>query len=155
MAMAYALSSAVAAAHPHRVIYVEDSPADLDLVEEAVRVSALPVALERLADGVTALDRVRAEPPDLLLLDLRLPAPDGCEVVRRIRADEDPAVRRTPIVLVSASSSPEDVGDGYDAGANCYLVKPTSFRAFSDAIASTLRLWLEVVAAPPRARATL
>jgi chemotaxis family two-component system response regulator Rcp1 len=133
-----------------RVLYVEDSPADRALVQEALRTTDLRVTLEPVGDGEAALERIRAAPPDLVLLDLRLPRLDGVEVVQRIRADDDPEVRRTPVVLLSASTAPADIGRAYDCGANGFLTKPMGFQEFSTAIASVISLWLEVLTGPPR-----
>jgi two-component system response regulator len=133
-----------------RIVYVEDSPADRALVQEALRSTGLGVTLEPVGDGEEALERIRAAPPDLVLLDLRLPRLDGVEVVQRIRADDDAVVRRTPVILLSASTAPADVGRAYDCGANGFLAKPIGFQAFSEAIASVISLWCEVLTGPPR-----
>jgi two-component system, chemotaxis family, response regulator Rcp1 len=138
------------AATGRRVLYVEDSPADLALVEEALRTAGIAVALERVGDGEAALERARAAPPDLMLVDLRLPRLDGIEVVTALRADPEPRVRRTPVVILSTSALPSDVGRAYDAGVNCFLDKPLGFEEFTRAIAAVMTLWLEVVTAPPQ-----
>src|SRR3954452_11140904 len=138
------------AAAGRRVLYVEDSPADRALVQEALRSTGLGVTLEPVGDGEAALERIRAEPPDLVLLALRLPRLDGVEVVQRIRADDDPVVRRSPGVFLSASTAPADVGRAYDCGANGFLAKPMGFEAFSSAIASVISLWCELLTGPPR-----
>jgi two-component system, chemotaxis family, response regulator Rcp1 len=138
------------AATDRRVLYVEDSPADLALVEEALRTAGIAVALERVGDGEAALERARAAPPDLMLVDLRLPRLDGIGVVAALRADPEPRVRRTPVVILSTSALPSDVGRAYDAGANCFLDKPLGFEEFTRAIAAVMTMWLEVVTAPPR-----
>ncbi|HEY2638194.1 MAG TPA: response regulator, partial [Solirubrobacteraceae bacterium] len=129
-----------ARADGRRVLYVEDSPADLALVEEVLRTGGIPVALERVGDGEDALTRIRESPPDLVLLDLRLPRLDGVSVVERLRADPRASVRRTPVVVLSSSAEPDDIGRAYDAGANCFLDKPIGFEAFSRAVAAIVSL---------------
>ena len=75
--------------------------------------------VEAAADGTTALELARDNPPDLVLLDLMLPGIDGLEVCRRLRAVSD-----VPILMLTAKEAIEDRVAGLDAGADDYLVKP-------------------------------
>ena len=75
--------------------------------------------MEAAADGTTALEIARDNPPDLVLLDLMLPGMDGLEVCRRLRAVSD-----VPILMLTAKEAIEDRVAGLDAGADDYLAKP-------------------------------
>jgi len=73
-------------------------------------------------DGLDAIDKARAEKPDLILLDIMMPLIDGFEVCRKLKADKDTA--GIPIVMISAASQTESKKKGLEAGASDYIVKP-------------------------------
>ncbi|MEU0554112.1 response regulator [Dactylosporangium sp. NPDC006015] len=73
-------------------------------------------------DGARTLAEVRAELPDLLLLDLVMPRLNGLDVCRALRAD--PATAGVPILMLSAYAMPADLQAGLDAGADDYMMKP-------------------------------
>jgi len=103
------------------VLYIEDNPANQELVRQLMR-RRPGVRLLCAALGGDGLDVARAEVPDLILLDLQLPDMDGLEVARRLRADGD--TRSIPIVAVSAHCAPGDVERGLAEGLDGYLTKP-------------------------------
>ena len=91
---------------PHAVLYVEDNPSNVRLVEQILRrqpAVRLTVALR----GLEALDIARNDPPDLVLLDLHLPDLPGEEVLRMLR--RDPRTESVPVVVVSADATPGQV----------------------------------------------
>ncbi|MCL5270726.1 MAG: response regulator [bacterium] len=73
-------------------------------------------------DGLDAIDQVRKEKPDVILLDIMMPIIDGFEVCKKLKAD--PATAKIPIIMLSAASHSESVQRGLDVGAVDYLVKP-------------------------------
>jgi DNA-binding response OmpR family regulator len=89
------------------------------------------------ADGATGLRLVRAEGPDLLVLDLMLPGVDGLEVCRRVR--RDPATRRLPIIMLTARGDEVDRVVGLELGADDYVVKPFSPRELVARVQAVLR----------------
>ncbi|QXD15188.1 response regulator [Rhodocaloribacter litoris] len=96
--------------------------------------------------GVYA-DRTRYPVPDLILLDLKMPGIDGCEVLRQIK--EAPEAHRTPVVMLTSSEEEEDRIRSYRYGANSYLVKPMSFDAFSRMISTVVTYWCGHNLRPP------
>lgn len=87
-------------------------------------------------EGLSAsLDQ--ANPPALILLDLLLPGINGIEICRRLR--RDPATRQTPIIMLSAKTSPADIACGLDVGADAYITKPFSVREVIARIHALLR----------------
>jgi DNA-binding response OmpR family regulator len=74
------------------------------------------------ASGEEALEQLRAEPFDLVILDVVLPGLSGFDVCRRIR--EEPATRDVPIIFLTAKGLLMDMAEGDDAGSDLYLVKP-------------------------------
>jgi DNA-binding response OmpR family regulator len=77
---------------------------------------------EEVADGEAALERLRASPPGLLVLDSMLPGRSGIDVLREMRAD--PKLRDVPVLMLSAWQSSEDIDSAIEAGANSFLGKP-------------------------------
>ena len=129
-----------------QVLLVEDNPGDIRLVREAVRVCGLPVELNTVGDGEQALAFMFRKPPfekaptpDLILLDLNLPKVDGREVLSRIK--QDPALRRTPVFILSTSGAQTDINAAYDRYANCYLQKPLDLNEFIRTICDALNFW--------------
>ncbi|MFI5492309.1 response regulator transcription factor [Actinoplanes sp. NPDC051859] len=105
------------------ILLVEDDPDIRHLVSYKLGKSGLTVVA--VPDGVAALREVRANPPDLVLLDVRMPRMSGIEVCRELRSGPLPDV---PIIMLTARSRPQDLEQGYAAGATDYIVKPFSPR---------------------------
>ena len=74
------------------------------------------------ADGRQALALALENPPDLILLDVMMPFMSGYEVCRELRAK--PEMQHIPILFLSAKAQNYEIGEGLEAGANDYLVKP-------------------------------
>ena len=87
-------------------------------------------------DGVEGLRRAQTDNPDLILLDLMLPKMDGFKVCRLLKFDE--RYKRIPIITVSARSQEEDITQGKETGAECYITKPFDSAALMDKIAELL-----------------
>lgn len=104
-----------------KILVVDDEP---DIVRVVVKImGARGHELRTAADGFEALDKVREERPDLVILDLNLPRMDGFEVCRRLKSDA--ATRDIPIVMMTAAYvSVEDARKGEGIGADEYVVKP-------------------------------
>jgi two-component system response regulator MtrA len=100
-----------------RILLVEDDPSIREVVAIGLRGQGFTVATA--ADGVDALERWRADPPDLVLLDVMLPRLDGLEVCRAIRREST-----VPIVMLTARGDTLDVVVGLEAGADDYVKKP-------------------------------
>jgi DNA-binding response OmpR family regulator len=106
-----------------RVLIVEDEPR---LARNIARVLAEEVsyAVDTSADGEDGLHMARTSPYDLIILDLMLPKMGGLEILRRLRADG----HRTPVLILTARDSTEDVKRGLDLGGDDYLTKPFDMR---------------------------
>jgi two-component system copper resistance phosphate regulon response regulator CusR len=104
-----------------RILVVEDDSAIADFLLRGLREEGFTVA--HAADGDAAWRALRAEGWDLVLLDWRIPGPDGVEVLRRLRRQE----RETPVLILTARDSVGDRVRGLDAGADDYLCKPFAF----------------------------
>jgi len=104
-----------------RVLYVEDNPVNAALLEEALHEEA-GCEVRLAADGDEALRIVRDWRPDLLVIDMHLPGPDGHQVLKRLRAM--PGLAAVPAVMCSADVQPGDRERARDAGFAAYWTKP-------------------------------
>jgi DNA-binding response OmpR family regulator len=102
---------------PYRILLVEDDATIREMTQLSLQRDGFTV--ETAADGPAGLDAFRADPPDLVLLDLMLPGLDGVSVCRAIR--ESSVV---PVVMLTARSDALDVVVGLEAGADDYVTKP-------------------------------
>jgi DNA-binding response OmpR family regulator len=113
--------------------------------DEADIAQLIKLALERGGDasvdiaatGDAALQSVRQTPPDLMILDLSLPAIDGMEVCRLVRAR--PATASMPIIMLTARTGEADRVSGLDLGADDYITKPFSLRELAARVRAVLR----------------
>ncbi len=115
-----------------RILVVEDEERIRQFLQRGLTFEGYRV--DAAADGPTALDLARDNPPDLVLLDVMLPEMDGIEVCRRLRATGD-----VPILMLTAKEAIEDRVQGLDAGADDYLVKPFSFDELLARVRALLR----------------
>jgi signal transduction histidine kinase/ActR/RegA family two-component response regulator len=124
-----------AAGGVHLLLYVEDNPANLRLVQEIVRPRA-DLRLISAPDARLGLELARVHRPELILMDLNLPGMSGTEALRVLR--EDPQTAAIPVIALTANAMPRDVERGLAAGFFRYLTKPIDIALFNEAIDSTL-----------------
>jgi CheY-like chemotaxis protein len=117
------------------LLLVEDSPADVYLVREAMLHEGLNVDLNVVEDGEKAIEIVNrvdaggeTRAPELMLLDINVPRRTGNEVLERIR--RSPRCARIPVLMISSSDSPAERGRAFALGANGYFLKPSSLSEF-------------------------
>jgi two-component system phosphate regulon response regulator PhoB len=120
---------------PH-VLVVDDDPVVADLVAFRLQRLGLQVTVE--ADGESGLAAARRLRPDLVVLDWLMPRMDGLEVCRALRADADPALARTPVLLLTAKSQDPDLERGFAAGATDFIAKPFSTRELVSRVTAAL-----------------
>jgi putative two-component system response regulator len=119
-----------------RVLVVDDLPSNLDLVRALLERDGHCV--RRALSGEGALDLVRDDPPDLILLDVRLPGRDGFEICRVLKSN--PLTRLVPVVLVTALRAASDRLQGLEAGADDFITKPFSVHELSARVRSLIRI---------------
>lgn len=136
-----------------QVLLVEDSDDDILLTTEALVAAKLHIDLQIVKTGMEALAYLRregeyagAQRPELILLDLNLPGIDGREVLRQVKGDEK--LHTIPVVIMTTSSSEEDVEMAYGMHANCFVTKPVGLDAFIKIVHSIGDFWLTVVRLP-------
>ena len=121
---------------PPRILVVDDNELNREIM--ASRLGAHGYATLQAADGEEALAAVGRHAPDLIILDVMMPQPDGLEVCRRLKGST--ASEFVPIILVTAKANTDDVVAGLDAGADEYLTKPVDQAALMARVRSALRI---------------
>ncbi|MES2118166.1 MAG: response regulator [Pseudomonadota bacterium] len=121
----------------HTLLYVEDNPANLQLIADLLRLRR-GIHLLSATDGARGLELARQHRPQLILMDIHLNGMDGLETRRRLLADPDTA--HIPVIAISASAMPDQVRHNMAAGFFRYLTKPIDVTAFTEAVDSALRL---------------
>ena len=140
-----------AARPPRTLLYVEDNPANLELVEQLIA-RRPDLRLLSAADGSLGIEFARAHLPDLILMDINLPGISGLEAMKVLRAD--PATSRIPIIALSAIALPRDIERGLQAGFFRYLTKPIKVDQFMDALNMGLEHSGSAAGGAPRGKRT-
>jgi CheY-like chemotaxis protein len=122
---------------PYTVLLVEDDKADILLITESLLERGMARDVRLAADGIAALEMLR-EPdrprPDLIVLDLNMPRMNGLELLTHLKADPDLSL--IPVVVLTTSSTPEDVTGAYRRHANAFVTKPVGLDDFVNAVRS-------------------
>ena len=114
------MSNLTAAERPRRVLVIEDSALDRLVLKHRLEDDQLEIV--EAGDGIAGLELCRADPPDLILLDLGLPGHDGFEILGRLKEDGDTAA--IPVIVVSGTAEPSDRVRSLDLGAVDFVAKP-------------------------------
>lgn len=138
-----------------RVLLVEDSAADVRLVEEILSEEKIVIDLDIARDGQEAMEYLQEKLkknspnlPDLVILDLNLPRKDGREVLAEIK--QHPELCSMPVLVLTTSKSPEDIQNSYKLNANCYVTKPLDLDQFVSLIKAMDEFWFSSVKFPLR-----
>ncbi|MEO8157963.1 MAG: ATP-binding protein [Betaproteobacteria bacterium] len=113
------------------LLYVEDNPANLELVEQLIA-RRPDLRLLSAADGNLGIEYARAYQPEVILMDINLPGISGIEAMKILRAD--PSTAHIPIIALSANAVPRDIERGLESGFFNYLTKPIKVNQFMDAL---------------------
>jgi len=135
------------------LLLVEDNAGDVRLVREALLLGGEQAEISVARDGVEALKYLRRQPPhhsaerpDLVLLDLNLPRKSGREVLAEIKNDE--TLCDIPVVVLTTSSSSEDIASSYRSHANSYIIKPVNLDQYVEMLNRLQEYWTRVARLP-------
>jgi len=103
-----------------KVLIVDDEPFNVDVLEQELEDSGYEIITA--SNGQEALDKIKSQQPDLILLDLMMPVLDGFAVLLEIKADA--FLRDIPVIIVSAEHDSKSVVKGIKQGADDYITKP-------------------------------
>jgi signal transduction histidine kinase/ActR/RegA family two-component response regulator len=129
------------------LLYVEDNPANLELVEQLIA-RRPDLRLLSAADANLGIEFARAYQPEVILMDINLPGTSGIAAMKILR--EDPSTEHIPIIALSANAVPRDIEKALEAGFFNYLTKPIKVDKFMDALDAALKV---ASTAPGRAAA--
>jgi DNA-binding response OmpR family regulator len=118
----------------HSILVVDDDPKTIEIIR--LRLERDGYLVSSAADGQIALEKIRGESPDLVVLDLMLPRIEGFDLCHIVRSEYGLAV---PIIMLSARSTEDDKLTGLELGADDYLTKPFSPRELSARVSAVLR----------------
>lgn len=145
---------------PPTILIAEDDPDDQLLMREAFSERCHDCRLCFVNDGVQLMRILNGEgslpsdtddsceTPDLVLLDLNMPLKDGRKALQEIKSDT--GLRAIPTVVMTTSDNEEDIIRCYDAGANSYIVKPSSYSGLLEVVSSLTSYWATTVALPKK-----
>jgi len=131
-----ALEQPQAPSAPRRtVLYVEDNPANMKLVEQLIA-RCPDIRLVTAVDATRGIELARIAQPDMILMDINLPVISGIKALKILH--EDPATAHIPIVALSANAMPRDIAKGLEAGFFRYITKPIKLKEFMDTVNAAL-----------------
>lgn len=136
-----------------KILLVEDNEGDIILTTEAFEEADLSTNLIVVRNGKEALNSLSLEGrtsyvnlPDLILLDINLPLLNGHEVLHLIKQNE--FTKHIPVIILTTSSSTNDINATYDNHANCFITKPADINEFFDVINSLCKFWFQIAKLP-------
>src|SRR5690554_4012111 len=134
-----------------KILLVEDNEGDILLTSEALDDSDLNHELSIARDGKEAVDFVlnntgTNQLPDLILLDINLPFKNGHEVLKILKSNDE--VKHIPIVMLTTSSSVQDIREAYKNQASSYICKPSELENLTEAMNSFKEYWGDTVVFP-------
>ena len=120
--------------HAIRILLIEDDQDDIELLQETLRENGIDYELELIKDGgmVAVYLANAASVPGVIVMDFNLPKVHGREILRDIRSTT--GFQHVPIVILSTSSSAEDINYSYNQGASRYLIKPTTLAGIRNVV---------------------
>jgi len=135
------------------ILIADDDEDDRLMAEEALKEARLVNELQFVEDGEELLDYLKARGkyadrkdkplPGLVLLDLNMPKKDGREALFEIKAD--PVLRQIPVIILTTSTSEEDIVSAYNLGIDSYITKPVTFAGLVEVIRTLSMYWLNIV----------
>lgn len=120
----------------YNVLVVDDVPLNQKLVTKML--TRFNFRIRTASNGLQALEAVREELPDLILLDILMPVMDGFDMLKILRAN--PATEKVRVIILSALNSNEDVVKGFNLGANDFITKPIIMEKLVHSVDDQLQL---------------
>jgi len=138
------------------ILIMEDRPADIRLIQEALGEVDEKINISVAMDGEEGLDFLykkhkyaNAPTPDIIFLDLNMPKKEGKEVLKVVKNDD--VLKAIPIIVLTNSYHPQEIMEVYKLHANSYVHKPLDYDDFREAINTIVSFWLSTAEIPPKA----
>ncbi len=117
-----------------KILIVDDDATMVNLLSTLLELDGFqPV---KALSGYEALELIKSDPPDLVLLDIMMPEMDGFQVLSHIR--EDPKTEKLPVIMLTAKNDDKDIFEGWNKGADEYVTKPFDPRKLVEIIQTVL-----------------
>ena len=129
-----------------KILVVDDEPGILSMVESTLTRQGYKVTTS--ADGKDGLDKIYANKFDIVILDIMMPYLDGFEVLQAMK--RKPETRNIPVIFLTAKNNDMDIFKGWQAGVNCYLIKPFNPTELIKYVKSNLKKGSQVEGAEKR-----
>jgi CheY-like chemotaxis protein len=120
----------------HRILIADDNAANRELLEAYL--AAIDCEIDTAVDGQDTLDKIAANPPDLILLDVMMPKQSGFEVCKKIK--DNPETRRIIVLMVTALNELGDIERAVNAGTDDFLSKPVNKIELLKRVSNMLKL---------------
>jgi len=123
-----------------KILLIEDDLDDIELLQDALLKQGVSYTMEDVNDGNEALDYIQLNKgiPDIIILDMNLPKVHGRDVIPAIKLSEN--FSNIPLLILTTSSSPDDIEYAYKNGANKYLKKPATVEEIRETVKTILEL---------------
>ena len=138
---------------PIHILLVEDNEGDIMLIKEAFDEAKLANDISIVKDGEKAIFFLGkkemykdARTPDLIILDVNLPRKNGHEVLEFVKTNDH--LLQIPVIMLTTSSSENDIVKSYKNHANCYITKPVEVDDFMKAVLEIEEFWISLVKLP-------
>ena len=133
-----------------QILMADDDADDRYLVQAAFDDNEIENPVVFFEDGEQLVNYLTTEKRDdnplLIFLDLNMPKRDGREVLKVIRSNK--GWNAIPIIIFSTSNAPDDINSAYQLGANCYIIKPSSYEGLKEVILNIQKFWLNTATLP-------
>lgn len=140
---------------PIQILLVEDNEGDILLITEALKEAKILNSVRIAKDGEQAIDFLEKRgdfhevpSPDLVILDINLPKINGHEVLEHIKQTE--YLKQIPVIMLTTSSSENDILASYKNHANCYITKPVDVDEFLNAVTQIEQFWIQLIHLPSK-----
>lgn len=123
-----------------KIVLIEDDADDVELLQESLDTHKIDYTLTVIKDGSAAVQFCETASflPDIIIMDFNLPRVHGRDVINKIRCNK--IFAQVPILILSTSSSKEDITYAYEVGADRYLVKPATIEAINETVRTIVEL---------------
>jgi DNA-binding response OmpR family regulator len=121
---------------PKKILIVDDEPEIVALLE--MRLKDKDFKIISAHDGPHAVEKIKSEKPDLVILDVTMPPPNGFQVCRMVKDEKD--LRHIKVILLTCKSTESDKFWGMESGADAYMTKPYNFPALMKSIQELLKI---------------
>lgn len=135
--------------HNPQIYIVDDDQDDSELLGKLFAEQCPGCQISFFENGYTVMNALETNPtvlPDLILLDLNMPLMNGREVLAKLKTDS--RFKSIPTLVLTTSSSEDDIQSSYQLGSNAYMIKPSLYSAYPQLVQQTTHYWMNISQLP-------